>query len=97
MNRRQRVLFISFLVLTLVIAGQTCKSIKKTEFEITKAASESIQYLAGLGIRHAGTENEGEALEYIQKRLKKAGLKLVPVWAVTSRNLMRQVRRAITI
>lgn len=75
MNRIQKTLLTSFLILTLVIAGQTCKSDKKTEFEITKAASKSIQYLADLGIRHAGTKNEERALEYIKKRLKKAGLK----------------------
>jgi putative aminopeptidase FrvX len=75
MNRTQRALFAFFLILTLVIAGQTCKSDKKTEFEITNAASKSIQYLANLGLRHAGTENEKKALNYIQKRLKKAGLK----------------------
>ena len=75
MNRTRRALFAFFLILTLIFAGQTCKSDKKTEFEITKAASKSIQYLAGLGLRHAGTENEEKALKYIQKRLKKAGLK----------------------
>ncbi len=77
MKKIQRVLFVFFLVLTLIIAGQTCKSEKKTDFEITKAASKSIQYLANLGMRHAGTENEKKALQYIQKRLKKAGLKAI--------------------
>ncbi len=77
MKKTQRVLFVFFLVLTLIASGQTCKSDKKTDFKITKEASKSIQYLASLGMRHAGTENEEKALQYIQKRLNKAGLKTI--------------------
>jgi len=75
MNSMRKTLWTSLLILTLIITGQNCKANKNTEFEITKRASQYIQYLADLGMRHAGTENEEKALEYISKCLKKAGLK----------------------
>ncbi len=74
MNRIKRTLWIAFIVFSLVIGGQTCTKNNTAEFDITKRAFKSIQYLADLGMRHAGTENENKALEYIKKRLEKAGL-----------------------
>ena len=76
MKRMRTILWASLLFFFLVIAGQTCTTNKNTEFEITKKASQTIEYLANLGIRHAGTENETKALEYIKNRLEKAGLEI---------------------
>lgn len=74
MKRMRTILWFSVLSLALLFAGQTCTTNENTELEITKKASQTIEYLADLGMRHAGTENEGKALEYIKKRLDKTGL-----------------------
>lgn len=74
MNEIRKAFFVLFLILSLAVAGQTGKTDDKDPFEITEKASQTIEYLAGLGNRHAGTENEKKALEYIKKRLEKAGM-----------------------
>ncbi len=74
MNKIKKSLFVPFFILTLAIAGHTNKKSKTIDFEITEKASETIQYLANLGRRHAGTANEEKALAYLSDRFKKAGL-----------------------
>ncbi len=76
MNETRKALFVLFLIFSLAVAGQTGKTDGKTTFEITEKTSQTIEYLAGLGIRHAGTENEKKALAYISDRLKTSGLEV---------------------
>ena len=68
-------LCVSFLILSLTLICRPGNIDGKDSFEITEKASRAIQFLANLGSRHAGTENEEKALAYIRERMEKAGLK----------------------
>jgi Iap family predicted aminopeptidase len=77
MKGTRKALLFFLLVISLAVAGQTEKTDRKASFEITKRASQTIQHLADLGMRHAGTENETKALEYIKKRLEELGMETI--------------------